>query len=58
MAEDQETTGAVLKLADFKPTAIRFDLDPAIRLEIVIDGEVIEIPQDELRQALAPTGDQ
>lgn len=45
----------VLNLSDFKPTAFRLHLDPGIRLEVVINGEVVEIPQDELRAAL--TGD-
>jgi hypothetical protein len=48
---DQKTSGTV-QLSDFKPTSIRFHIDPAIKLEVQIGGEVIEIPQAELLAAL------
>jgi uncharacterized heparinase superfamily protein len=51
MNERQDARQA-LTLSDFQPKAIRFHIDPKIKLEISFGDEVIEIPQDELIAAL------
>lgn len=51
---EQQTGSPLIRLADFKPTSLRFHLDPAIRLELSVGDEVIEIPKDELIAALRP----
>lgn len=52
--DGQATTGGTLRFSDFQPKAIRFHLDPNIKLEVNFGGEVIEIPQAELIAALKP----
>jgi len=52
---DHQTTGPALKFAHLKPTSLRLHLDSDVKLEIDIDGEIVEIPKDELIAALRPT---